>query len=130
MCWFRPDTASGALDQPASSRAPGFPGAIWIKEDQQLHDELVVGQLAEGVLVQAAAGWPPGEVAECVDLPPREPRLAELATASSSVGAGRTPPNRSPMRARVRRVAASISRASTGSASRKVGTRLLQPHRA
>src|ERR1022692_5110221 len=42
----------------------------------EFRDELVVGQLAQGVLVQASVGWPPGEVAECVELPPREPGLA------------------------------------------------------
>ncbi len=41
--------------------------------------ELVVGQAAQDVRVQAAVRHALGEVAECADLPPREPGLAELA---------------------------------------------------
>src|SRR5215469_4091953 len=39
----------------------------------ELGDQLVIGQAAEGVLVQPAVREPLGEVAERVDLPPRQP---------------------------------------------------------
>src|SRR5215469_12908639 len=49
----------------------------------ELGDELIVGQIAQHVLAQPAIRQPRGEVAQCADLPPRQPGIAKLARIGS-----------------------------------------------
>ena len=74
-------------------------------------DEIVVGQCRQGLLVQPAIRQPLGEVAQRVDLPPRQPAARSWlgSTASSSAGDGRSASNNVSMRPIVRRVAATES---------------------
>jgi hypothetical protein len=58
----------GTLDRPRA-----YPG-----DGSEHGDDLVIGQAAQRLLVQAAVREPFGEVAEGADLPPGQPGLAEL----------------------------------------------------
>jgi hypothetical protein len=69
------DIFSPERDEEGALYGPGTDS----RDRGELRHELLVWQCAQDVRVQPAVRKPFGEVAECADLPPGEPGLAELA---------------------------------------------------
>src|SRR5690242_11145894 len=69
------DVFSLERDEEGALHRPG----TYPRDCGELCHDLVVGQATQDLRVQPAVRQPLGEVAECADLPPGEPGLAELA---------------------------------------------------